>query len=129
MMSVEDDPRGCELLEQLGVGGCPCPDGESLCDAASAVELATPLPVAVVADAHPLLQGLRDELRPALAEVDGVLAIDALAGLSIDLDYPHDRLLIRCTDAARCAILPAVLDEERPVRTACLPSPAPGPGP
>ena len=70
----------------------------SPCGAPATVEL-TPkagIPVVVVADDDPTLQALRAELRPDQPEVDGVLGVDALRALELDVDYPDNRLLARC---------------------------------
>jgi hypothetical protein len=40
---------------------------------------------------------LRTELRPDRPEVDGILGLDALASVELDIDYPHGRFLARCT--------------------------------
>jgi hypothetical protein len=116
-------PRGCGFLRAAGLDPepeCPCPDDEGdVCDAAPAVVLDRALEVGVIDDGHPLMQSLRDELRPTLPELDGILAADALGGLRVDLDYPNDRLLIRCLDHAGCTILPAVLGEQPPSRAEC----------
>jgi hypothetical protein len=97
--------------EAAGVVDCPCRGEDGVvCDAAAAVDLQRPLEVAVIDDLDPLLQSLRDELRPAQAELDGILAADALQGLRLDLDYPNDRLMLRCLDQAACDLWPAVLD-------------------
>ena len=90
-----------------GVARCPCPDGDTFCRTAAAIELDGPLQVAVVADSHPLLQSLRDELRPEQAEVDGLIGTAALAPLRVELDYPNGRLVMRCR-AGGCATRPAV---------------------
>jgi hypothetical protein len=121
LMAITEADRGCaHLRAEVGEdAACPCPDGDDRCDAASAVELLAPLAVAVLDDAHPLLQGLRDELRPASPELDGILALDALGGLRVDLDYPGNRILVRCLDGARCNVLPAVLDAAPPDRDRC----------
>jgi hypothetical protein len=87
---------------------CPCPDGELFCRAAAGIDLAGPLPVAILPDDHPLLQSLRDELRPSYPELDGVIGAAALAPLRLGLDYPNGRLVMRCLDASSCTTRPAV---------------------
>lgn len=62
--------------------------------------------VLVVPVTTPALQSLRTELRADSGEIDGILAADALRGVEIDLDYPNQRLLMRCKDGARCAVAP-----------------------
>jgi hypothetical protein len=116
---------GCDQDED--VLRCPCRDA-SFCRTAAAVELDRPLEVLVVPDESRLLQALRTELRPALPEIDGILAASALADLRLDVDYPHDRLLWRCTDPATCRVRPAVLRRSAlPDITRCLDQEHPGP--
>lgn len=94
------------LLERNCLAGddCPCEDDGSggFCALPAFVEL-TPLagvPMLVVSDDNPTLQALRAELRPNQAEVDGILGTSALDALEMDIDYPHDRVLARCTTEA-----------------------------
>jgi hypothetical protein len=71
--------------------------------------------VAIIADTHPLIQGLRAELRPDVGEVDGLLGMDVLRSLEVDLDYPNERIILRCADPtdARCLVRPRVGDLTR----------------
>ncbi|MEZ4367254.1 MAG: hypothetical protein R2939_13360 [Kofleriaceae bacterium] len=89
---------------------CPCVAGEP-CGARAVVELtpATGVEVVVVPDDDPTLQALRSELRPAEAEIDGLLGTDVLRATELDVDYPHNRLAWRCTDDAACATRPILL--------------------
>lgn len=102
---------------------CPCyqPDTSptpSFCPAPAIVEVhpTTSLPILVVDDADPTLQALRAELRPNQPEVDGILGTSALHGVELDVDYPHDRLLARCTDPTTCSARPE-LDGSQSERT------------
>jgi len=88
---------------------CPCTDAE-FCSVPSVVELAPAFEALVVPDNEPLLQALRTELRPAQPEIDGILGLDALAATEFDLDYPHNRLLFRCT-AGGCVVRPSLSDQ------------------
>lgn len=99
---------------------CPCSEGNS-CPVAAIAELAPtePVEVVVVPDEHPLLQALRAELRPEQPEIDGILGVNALATTSFDVDYPNNRLLLRC-ERAGCVARPALLDNKRPVIEACV---------
>ncbi len=102
---------------------CPCPDGERFCSAPAVVELApvARLPVLIVDNADPTLQALRTELRPDRPEVDGILGTSALAAVELDIDYPHDRLLARCTDTSSCGARVTLADgEARRYLTSCL---------
>lgn len=87
-------------------GGCR--DCDTQCRASAAVDLAGPFPVAVISDAEPLLQALRDELRPSLPEIDGILAPSALMPLVLDVDYPHNRVLVRCVSDG-CVAQPSLV--------------------
>lgn len=91
---------------------CPCKDDDRFCRAGAAVTLRQAVEVAVVPDTSALLQALRDELRPALPELDGILAPSALEPLVLDVDYNNNRVIARCdpdhTDV--CVTLPAVID-------------------
>ena len=89
------------------IATCPCPDGDSFCRVGAAVELDRAIRVLIVPDSAPLLQALRFELRPAVPEIDGILGLDALAGTRLELDYPNDRLLLKCI-AAACTTHPAI---------------------
>lgn len=85
----------------------PCKDGSSFCAVPSVLELTRPagIPVLVVSDTEPTLQALRAELRPDQPEVDGILGTDALRGVELDIDYPHDRVLGRCPGSG-CVVRP-----------------------
>jgi hypothetical protein len=96
----------CEDPER-NLRACPCPDGDTFCRTAAAVDLDGPVDVAILADSHPLLQSLRDELRPQHAEVDGLIGTSALAPLRVEFDYPNGRLVMRCR-AGGCTTRPAV---------------------
>lgn len=89
---------------------CPC-GGDPFCAAPSVLELApaAPIEVVVVPDTAPVLQALRAELRPARAEIDGILGMNALGGAVLDVDYPHNRVLLRCVPPpAGCVADPAI---------------------
>lgn len=107
------DRRGpCEELlgsRMMDLGGCrpgePCHcrdpqrDGELgtlWCPAGASLEIAGPVVVAVIADADPILQGLRAELSPKVATVDGFLGMNVLMSVVTDLDYPNGRVVLRC---------------------------------
>ncbi len=96
---------GCRTGE---VDPCPCPDGALTCRAGAVVDLGEGIEVAVIADDHPILQALRNELRPAQPDVDGILGASALAGHRLELDYPNQRILLGCDHGADCAISPAI---------------------
>ena len=89
----------------------PCANGDPFCSVPAVVELEPlgGLEVLVVPDGNATLQALRAELRPDQPEVDGILGADALRLAEIDVDYPHDRVLMRCTSpSTRCVARPAL---------------------
>jgi len=91
---------------------CPCKsNGERFCLVPAIVQVLPQagdvIDVLVVADTEPTLQALRTELRPDQPEVDGILGTEVLRGLELDVDYPHDRLLARCTGPT-CLVRPAL---------------------
>jgi hypothetical protein len=78
---------------------------------------AAPIPVAVIADDEPYLQGLRFDVRPEGPELDGVLGAGALGRSRVEIDYlsgpPRaifscelDVPRSECWAAARCPRLP-----------------------
>ena len=90
---------------------CPCKNGDPFCLVPAIVQVLPAagevIDVLVVADTEPTLQALRTELRPDQPEVDGILGTEVLRGLELDVDYPHDRLLARCTGPT-CLVRPAL---------------------
>jgi hypothetical protein len=90
---------------------CPCPEGAMTCRADAVVGLGGPTSVAIIPDDHPLLQSLRSELRPAFADIDGILGASALAGHRVELDYPNNRILFSCT-GPDCDTYPAIRSAE-----------------
>ena len=106
------------LMAEGGCGGgtdggpapasCPCPNGDSFCRTAAAIDRLGPVQVAVVNDDDPALQALRDELRPDRAELDGILGGAALAPLRMELDYPSNRVVLRCRGGGSCLTRPQV---------------------
>jgi hypothetical protein len=112
-----------ELHQHYKLADDACTSSSDTCAAAGAVVL-TPtaqLAVLVVDDDEPVLQALRDELRPELPEVDGILGTAALAELSFDVDYPHDRVLARCAEGATgCVTRPTLQFTVRHEVKACL---------
>jgi len=92
---------------------CPCDNAKGFCNVPAVLEL-TPaggIDVLVVSDDDPMMQALRTELRPDQQEVDGLLGTEALRAAEFDVDYPHDRLLARCTSGT-CSARPQLAQEE-----------------
>ncbi|WP_428264321.1 hypothetical protein [Haliangium sp.] len=93
-----------------GTDDCPCIGDNVFCRTGASVTLPAEFEVGVLDDATPLLQGLRDELRPDLPELDGLLAPPAMTPLVFDVDYPNNRAIARCAGGrSDCLTLPAVL--------------------
>lgn len=94
---------------------CPCTGDAGICRTSAVLELYGGIEVAVVSDAEPVLQALRDELRPELPELSGVLGTRALMPAVLDVDYSNDRVIARCADKSatdRCVVRPAVLSRD-----------------
>ncbi|MCP4449026.1 MAG: hypothetical protein GY811_27380 [Myxococcales bacterium] len=90
---------------------CPCPEDRETCKAAAAVELGLTVRILVVQSGLPLLQALRDELRPQVPELDGVLGVEALRSLQVEFDFPNKRILMRCKDLGTCITRPQVRNQ------------------
>jgi len=89
----------------------------SECGAPAAIEMKQTIDVIVVPDDDPTLQALRAELRPDQAEVDGILGVDALRALELDVDYPGGRLLARCVDGSTCKARPTLGSGQTPTNS------------
>ncbi len=79
--------------------------------------VSTPVELVVLEDTRPLIQGLRQELSPYVADVDLVLGGSYLQHFEVDLDYPVARLILRCADhvaPTRCRVLPFCSATEAP---------------
>jgi hypothetical protein len=111
---------------ETGKLDCPCENGSLFCAVPAVVELTPPagIDVLIVSDDDPTLQSLRTELRPDQPEVDGLLGTGVLRAAEIDVDYPHDRLLARCTTAG-CLVRPELAQaSDRQQICGCLGGPA-----
>jgi hypothetical protein len=73
--------------------------------------------VLVISDDNDTLQALRTELRPDQPEVDGILGTNALESVELDIDYPHARVLGRCT-SGDCITYPALPERAARVKVA-----------
>jgi len=105
----------------LGLCGARCdvdPDntGEAA-NSAAYLEISGQIPVAVVSDNDPFLQGLRFDVQPEGPELDGLVGANALGRSRLELDYlssparavfscETDALADACRAAARCPQLP-----------------------
>ena len=90
---------------------CACATTTLRCTAGASVELDADVPVAIVADTSPVLQGIRDELRPNTADVDGFLGASALGHFRVDMDNPNGRLIFRCNVGQEgCRTVPRIVE-------------------
>lgn len=117
--------RNCNTADD-----CPCEDPQdAFCGAPAIIHLAPAagIPIFVVADSNSTLQALRAELRPNQAEVDGILGTSAMKNVEIDVDYPHNRMLARCTSEG-CITRPQLAEStDREQTRGCLKNTPPGP--
>lgn len=77
--------------------------------ASAAVLNQTNIEFIIVEDNSPLIEGLRQELRPAVPDIDILLGGSFLKSFKIDIDYPGNRVLLQCqTRPANpgCTIIP-----------------------
>lgn len=86
-------------------------------NSAAYVEIGGQVPVAIIADTEPMIQGLRVDVRPEGPEVDGLLGVGALGPARFEVDYRNNpnRLIVTCDGekarqlcwtGARCPRLP-----------------------
>lgn len=80
--------------------------GDKSVDGASTAMPGAPVRFAVVDDEAPLIQSLRKELSPAVADVDVVLGGSFLRNFDFVADYPASRVILRCRAGETCEILP-----------------------
>ena len=112
-------PTGVGCLQCLSTSGCGDPNRCNDVNQAAAayVELPPPLDVYIVDDTAPILQGVNDDVRPALSDVEGVVGTSVLRQLALRIDYPHRRMIARCagvaTDAKLCTTYPRYACAER----------------
>lgn len=113
---------------------CPCPDEDgnrgdprNYCRASAAILMRQTVRFGLVPDESPLLQALRDELRPALPEVDGLIGAADLRYLRVAFDYPNGRILMRCEEPGVCRTRPVVVSREQAedLTTLCPMDPGP----
>ena len=105
---------GGDCLRINDTEDCPCEDNnDQFCSVPANVhvEPAAGIELLVVPDDTPTLQALRTEFRPSLQEIDGILGTGVLRDLELDVDYPHNRVLARCTTPS-CDTRPALEDED-----------------
>jgi hypothetical protein len=92
----------------LGACGQPCDvdptnSGEAA-NSAAYLEVSGQIPVAIISDDEPFLQGLRFDVLPEGPEIDGLLGANALGRARMELDYVSSstRAVFSCeTDASR----------------------------
>jgi hypothetical protein len=114
---MEKNPNGCATHDAR----CPFPGSDKTGATGATVELypTAGLEVAIVDDTDPLLQSLRAELQPDVAQVDGLIGMQALRQLLTDVDYPNSRMIFCCekitdgvatcdTTATDCVVRPRI---------------------
>jgi hypothetical protein len=90
-------------------------------NSAAYLEVNGTIPVAIIADDEPFLQGLRFDVRPEGPELDGIVGAGALKRARLEIDYAssskralfsceHDAPRSECYAAARCPRLPSSSD-------------------
>ena len=88
---------------------CPCANNVAACAVGPSLETRRVLDVVIVEDADPVLQSLRDELRPTLADLSGLIGTQALASAVLDIDYPNGRTVASCSSSdSTCFVRPAI---------------------
>jgi hypothetical protein len=80
--------------------------GDKSIDGASVAFHGAGVRFAVMEDQAPLIQSLRTELTPEVADVDVVLGGSFLRLFDVIADYPSSRLILRCGSGQSCEILP-----------------------
>jgi hypothetical protein len=125
--------QGCQDAD---AANCVC-GTEQACAAGGSIEIGhvfegqtrgPEIQVGVIEETHPMIQAVRTELRPKVADIDGFLGMDILGELIVDLDYPHDRLIARCVapEEGHCLVRPRIGNlEERQLLCSCLDPSAP----
>jgi hypothetical protein len=79
---------------------------------ASVALVSEPVELVVLDDDRPLLQGLRKELGPVVAEIGMVVGGSLLKHFEVDVDYPKQRVILQCaanpdgTPASSCQVYP-----------------------
>lgn len=88
---------------------CPCANNVAACAVGPSLETRRVLDVVIVEDTDPVLQSLRDELRPTLADLSGLIGTQALASAVVDIDYPNGRTVASCSSSdSTCVVRPAI---------------------
>lgn len=82
---------------------------EKSIDGASVGVSNTKMRFAVIDDNSPLIQGLRKELQPQVADIDALLGGSFLKQFDVLVDYPSSRVILRCNGSAAqdsCRVFP-----------------------
>jgi hypothetical protein len=83
-----------------------CDDSSESAHTAAIVELTAQVPVMVMSDDAPLLQGINADVRPSGATVEMVLGTEVLSRLVSTVDYPGSRFIARCASDDGCLTYP-----------------------
>lgn len=87
---------------------CPCPSSRLSCKAGAVIEVNKSIEVAIVPSNNALMQALRDELRPKVPELDGIIGVQALNDIQVEFDFPNSRIVMRCDKLESCITRPQV---------------------
>lgn len=99
-------PPTCLQVVAGDVCGSPNHCNDRNQHAAGMIELDQPMIVYIVPDAAPVLQEINFDVRPALADVEGVVGSELLARLEARIDYPKQRVIAHCGCAPGCTAYP-----------------------
>ena len=125
--------RDCESGDD-----CPCTvndpdDNHHFCTVPAITEIgpAAGIDFLIVPDDDPTIQALTTELEPDQPIVDGILANGAIHDTDVDIDYQHDRVLMRCADpsAQTCKIRPEIVRAADRIEVDACIGDTPGPVP
>lgn len=103
--------RNCFATE----ADCPCENDSTFCPVPASVDVRpeAKIQMIVLPDDDATFQALRTEFRPSIQEIDGILGTGTLRDLEVDIDYPHNRFLVRCAriNDPTCVTRPALEGE------------------
>jgi hypothetical protein len=102
--SLIDDPLLKVCDQQNGSGGV-CDDRSGDSHTTAYVELEGSLPILVVPDTTSLLQAINADVRTDSSTVEGVIGTGYLERFGTTIDYPGNRVVMTCADAA-CRTFP-----------------------
>jgi hypothetical protein len=99
---------GC-TPDMIAAKTCPCQNDVSACAVGPSLESRQLQDVVILEDTDPLLQSLRDELRPNFGDLSGFIGVQALQSMVVDIDYPHGRTVATCSPSdPTCHLRPEI---------------------